>query len=203
MSHPTIRSIAGATAPSTIAAAHTALLVIDFQNEYFSGKLPIPDGGAALANARRLVGFADQHGMPVFHIQHVTPAGAAVFAEDSDTVHFHAELQPAPHHTVLRKSSISAFPTTDLDARLKAAGVTTLIVSGLMTHACVAGAARDAVPLGYEVIVAADACASRDVDGSDGKLVPHDMLHRAALVSIADVFGTVMNTGRVLELTPV
>ncbi|MEC5160478.1 MULTISPECIES: cysteine hydrolase family protein [unclassified Janthinobacterium] len=201
MSHPTIRSIAGATAPSSIDAAHTALLVIDFQNEYFSGKLPIPDGAAAMANARRLVAFADEHKMPVFHIQHVSPAGAPVFAEDSDTVHFHAELQPAPHHTVLRKSSISSFPTTDLDARLKAAKVTTLIVSGLMTHACVAGAARDAVPLGYAVIVAADACASRDIDGTDGKLVPHDMLHRAALVSVADTFGAVLNTGSILELS--
>jgi nicotinamidase-related amidase len=51
---------------------------------------------------------------------------------------------PAPHHTV-QKSSVGVFPTTDIDTRLKASGVKTPIATGLMTHACVAGAARDAV----------------------------------------------------------
>ena len=39
MQHPTIRTLAGARAPASIDAARTALLVIDFQNEYFSGRL--------------------------------------------------------------------------------------------------------------------------------------------------------------------
>ena len=49
MQHPTIRTLAGATAPTSIAAARTALLVIDFQNEYFSGRLPIPESRARWA----------------------------------------------------------------------------------------------------------------------------------------------------------
>jgi nicotinamidase-related amidase len=60
-------------------------------------------------------------------------------------------------------------------------------------------AARDAVPLGYAVIVPDDACATRDLDGPSG-LVPHAELHRAALAAIADAFGPVMSTGQVLEL---
>ncbi|AMO96746.1 isochorismatase family protein [Collimonas fungivorans] len=200
MNHPTIRAIAGAAAPARIEAASTALLVIDFQNEYFSGKMPIPDGKRALGNARRLVEFADQAGIPVFHVQHVTPAGTPIFAEGGATVQFHEELQPAAHHSVLQKSSVSVFPTTDIDSRLKAAGIKTLIVSGLMTHACVAGAARDAVPLGYEVLVAEDACATRDLDSADGAILPHAALHRASLATIADTFGEVMTTAQILQL---
>lgn len=199
MNHPTIRTMAGASAPHTLAAGSTALLVIDFQNEYFSGRMPIPDGLAALRNTQRLVAHADRAGMPVFHIQHVTPAGSPIFAEDGDTVPFHSELQPSPHHAVVKKSQVSAFQGTDLDQRLKAAGIKTLIVSGLMTHMCVTGAARDAVPLGYAVIVPHDACATRDLDGPAG-LVPHTELHRSALAAIADAFGDVMSTARVLEL---
>jgi nicotinamidase-related amidase len=199
MNHPTLRAMAGASAPQTIEASSTALLVIDFQNEYFSGRMPIADGMAALRNTQRLVAQADRAGVPVFHIQHVTPAGSPVFAEDGDTVQFHSELQPAPHHAVVKKSQVSAFQGTDLDQRLKAAGVKTLIVSGLMTHMCVTGAARDAVPLGYSVIVPDDACATRDLDGPAG-LVPHAELHRSALAAVADAFGDVMSTGRVLEL---
>jgi len=200
LSHPTIRTLAGAAAPASIDASTTALLVIDFQNEYFSGKLPIPAGQTALGNAQRLIAHADQAGMPVYHVQHVTPAGSPVFADQSPTGAFHAELQPGPRHHVVRKSSVSVFPTTDLDQQLKAAGVKTLVITGLMTHACVAGAARDAVPLGYGVIVAEDACATRDLDRADGSVVSHDSLHRAALVSIEDTFGDVLTTEQVLKL---
>ncbi|MGO4998773.1 cysteine hydrolase family protein [Oceanisphaera sp. W20_SRM_FM3] len=200
MSHPTIRALTGATRTASITPKHTALLVIDFQNEYFKGKMPIPDGKAALANAKRLIAMADQAGMPVFHVQHVTPAGTPIFAEDGETVDFHADIQPASHHLVVRKSSVSVFPTTDIDAQLKAKGITTLIISGLMTHACVAGATRDAVPLGYDVIVANDACATRDLTGEDGKTVPHALLHQASLVTLSDTFADVQTTDAILAL---
>ena len=198
--HPTIRAMAGAAAPRQLDATKTALLVIDFQNEYFSGKMPIPDGEKALANARRLIEQADAEGMKVFHAQHVTPAGSPVFAEDGQGSSFHADIQPKPGHVVVRKSSVSVFPTTDIDQQLKKAGIDTLVVTGLMTHACVAGAARDAVPLGYNVIVASDACATRDIDMSSGETVAHAALHRAALASIDDTFGDVLTTEQLLPL---
>ncbi|MFC0397685.1 cysteine hydrolase family protein [Paraburkholderia rhizosphaerae] len=201
MHHPTIRTLAGATAPQTIDPAKTALLVIDFQNEYFNGKLPIPDGKKALTNAVRLIERADADGIAVYHVQHVNPAGSPVFAEDSATSHIHAGIQPAAHHQLVRKRSVSVFPTTDLDQQLKQKGIDTLIVTGLMTHACVAGAARDAVPLGYRVIVADDACATRDLDLRDNETVTNNVLHRAALVSIADTFGDVMTTDALLGLS--
>ncbi|MGH8081593.1 MAG: cysteine hydrolase family protein [Lysobacter sp.] len=199
MQHPTIRTIAGASAPQTLNPAHTALLVVDFQNEYFSGRMPIPDGADALRNTRRLIEHADRAGMPVFHIQHVTPAGSPIFAEGSDSARFHADLQPEPHHQVVRKSSVSVFPSSDIDTRLKRLDVRTLVITGLMTHACVAGAARDAVPLGYEVIVVDDACATRDLDNGDGSVLPHAVLHRAALASIADTFGDIVSTEQLLN----
>jgi len=200
MNHPTIRTISGAMAPHAINAARAALLVIDFQNEYFSGKMPIPDGERALHNAQRLIAHADKANIPVFHVQHIAPPGSEVFAENSASAQFHSDLRPGPHHTVLRKSSVSVFPTTDLDQRLKAAGISTLIISGLMTHACIAGAARDAVPLGYDVIVAEDACATRDLDTADGSVLPHAALHRATLASIDDTFGNILTTQQVLRL---
>ncbi len=200
MAHPTIRSIVGASAPQSLDPARTALLVIDFQNEYFEGKMPIPDGAKALANAKRLIERADADGIRIYHVQHITPAGSPVFAEDSETSKFHRNIQPAPDHTVVRKSSVSVFPTTDLDQRLKQAGVDTLVIAGLMTHACVAGAARDAVPLGYNVIVANDACATRELDINDGETISHHALHRAALATIDDTFGDILTTDQIVTL---
>lgn len=200
MNHPTIRTMAGAAAPMALAPASTALLVIDFQNEYFAGRMPIPDGDTALRQTQRLIAHADEVGMAVFHVRHLTPPGSPVFAEDSHASRFHEGMQPAAHHHVVSKSSVSVFPTTDIDSQLKQAGVDTLVIAGLMTHACVAGAARDAVPLGYGVVVVADACATRDLDTVDGDTVPHAVLHRAALATIDDTFGDILTTDQLIAL---
>jgi len=100
----------------------------------------------------------------------------------------------------VQKTSVSVFPTSDIDARLKAAGIDTLIVTGLMTHACVAGATRDAVPLGYSAIVIEDACATRDLDMADGGTVAHRDLHRATLAALSDTFADVLTTEQLLSL---
>lgn len=198
MNHPTLRALGGATAPTRLDPARSALLVIDFQNEYFSGRLPLPEGERALRNTRRLVDHADRAGIKVFHVQHVDAPDSPIFAEGSVGGDFHRDLQPGPTHEVVRKTSVSVFPTTDLDQRLRAAGIDTLVIAGLMTHACVAGAARDASPLGYEVVVVDDACATRDIDSGAG--VDHATLHRASLASIDDTFGAILSTEQVLGL---
>ncbi|WP_048648034.1 cysteine hydrolase family protein [Nitratireductor soli] len=200
--HDTIRTMTGARVRTGFDTTKTALMVIDFQNEYFSGRMPIPNGTAALSNAKRLVEWADEHGMPVYHVQHVTPPGAPIFAEGGDTVGFHPDIAPAPHHKIVRKTSVSVFPTTNIDEQLKNANIETLVIAGLMTHACVSGAARDAVPLGYEVVVASDACATRDITGPDGKTMPHESLHSASLVTLSDTFAEILDTNAVLSLSP-
>jgi hypothetical protein len=101
--HPTIRHMAGAPVATSLDAAKTAVLVIDFQNEYFDakaapgfagGRMVIPDGVAALRQAKRVVEFADAHGIRVIHVQHVLPAGAPLFAQGSVNAAFHRDLQP-------------------------------------------------------------------------------------------------------------
>lgn len=198
--HPTIRAMVGAAPINQLAAKKTALVVIDFQNEYFTGQMPIKDGETALENTRRLIDFADANKMPVYHVQHVTPAGSPVFAEDGETVKFHPRMQPRAKDVVIRKNTVSVFASTDLDKQLKARGIDTLIITGLMTHACVAGAARDAVPLGYNVLVASDASATRTITRFNGETVDQASLHKAALAEIEDTFGDVMTTQQIQAL---
>lgn len=197
MSGHTLRSILGATTPTALPARGTALLVIDFQDEYFIGALPIPHGAQALRNANTLIDFADQQGWPVVHIQHVAPAQAPIFAKH---VAIHADVRQKPNHRRVQKTSVSVFASTDLASELKRDGITHLVICGLMTHACVAGAARDAVPAGFEVIVVDDASATRDIVVNESLRVSHDVLHRAALAEISDTFGAVLRTQEVLSL---
>jgi nicotinamidase-related amidase len=202
--HPTIRAISGAPATTALDAKSTALVVIDIQREYFEGgKLYLPDGQSALMRAKKLIAFADAQRIPVFHVQHVGPAGGPLFARDGAGVEFHREIMPAPHHRVVQKTSPSSFVGTDLDELLKARGIQTLLICGLMTHMCVSTTARDARPRGYRAIVAGDACATRDIDGWDGGVVTHAALHRAALTEVSDSFAEVMSTEQVTGLAVV
>jgi len=197
---PTIRTMSGAQATTSLEANATALIVIDFQNEYFSGKMPIPDGMKALKNTQRLVKFAHDNKMPVFFVRHLGPANGPLFAEGSKFAEFHKDLQPTSVDHENTKATPSSFVGTDLDKQLKKLGIKKLLVTGLMTHMCVSSTARDAVPLGYEVIIPEDATATRDLATWDNKVVDHAALQRAALAGVADVFAEIKTTDAVLEM---
>ncbi|WBF44223.1 cysteine hydrolase family protein [Serratia rubidaea] len=201
----TIRAQSGAQPTTALSAGKTALIVIDIQNEYyagkgFRGKMVIPDGRAVLENSKKLVDFAHKHRMPVYFVRHVGAKEGPLFAAGSVYAEFHQELQPTAQDAVIEKATPSAFVGTDLDAQLKKQGVTTLLVAGLMTHMCVSSTARDAVPLGYSVLIAGDATATRDLDDGAGGVVDHRVLQRAALAGVADVFAEIHSTRDILSL---
>lgn len=204
--HPTIRQMAGATPVDALQAGKTAVIVIDFQNEYFpGGRMVIPDGASALQNTRRLIKAADAKGIRVIHVQHVLPAGAPLFAEGGKTVQFHPDMQPRAGDSVVQKDNVSVFAGASaavMDRTLKDAGIDTLIVTGLMTHACVSGAARDAAaaPRGYRVIVSSDATATRDLELATGATIDHKTLHAASLATLEDTYGDVMTTEAIIGL---
>ncbi|MGO0999478.1 cysteine hydrolase family protein [Lysobacter sp. CA196] len=202
--HPTIRAMAGAAPVSELQAGKTALLVIDFQNEYFpGGRMPIADADSALRQTRRLLDLADRNRIRVIHVQHVLPAGAPLFADGGNTVKFHEAMQPRKGELVVKKDTVSVFAgasTATIEQALKDADIDTLVITGLQTHACVAGAARDAAARGYKVIVSSDATATRDLDLRNGSTIGNAQLHASALAEIEDTFGDVLSTDQILSL---
>lgn len=69
------------------------------------------------------------------------------------------EIAPLPGDMVIDKSTYSGFTSTELEKRLRAIGVNTLIMSGLATSQCVDTTARDASERGFMVVHAEDALA--------------------------------------------
>ena len=199
-SQPTIRAIFGHRPPDRLDAKTTAFVIIDFQKEFFSGRLPIPDGQMAMKNARRLLHLASVRHMPVFFVRQIAPADSAVFAVNGENVKFQPGINPRRRDPMLQKSTVSVFASTDLDKRLKAAHIRTVVIAGLTTHASVASAARDAGSLGYHVIVASDASATRSITRANGETIDKDTLQRAALAEIEDSFGNVMTTSEIMRL---
>lgn len=65
---------------------------------------------------------------------------------------------------------------------------------------CVSSTARDAVPLGYQVIIPEDATATRSLATWDNSVVDSKDLQRAALAGVADVFAEIKTTQQVLDM---
>lgn len=99
------------------------------------------------------------------------------------------ELAPIDDELVVSKSSSGVFPVTNLDRLLRNMGITTLVMTGTSTGGCVESAVRDAVDLGYDVIVVADACADATPES-----------HRRALGRMAGGLTRVMTGQEVAEL---
>ena len=73
-----------------------------------------------------------------------------------------------------------------------------VIITGMMTHMCVDGTARAASDLGFQVIVAEDACATRDLKYGD-TTVPAEHVQKAFLAALK-AYGKVMKSDEILAL---
>lgn len=70
------------------------------------------------------------------------------------------ELRAEPSDLVILKHRSDAFVGTSLDNLLRANGIKTVVVCGIVTNGCVEATVRHAAFLDYYTVVAGDACAS-------------------------------------------
>jgi nicotinamidase-related amidase len=73
-----------------------------------------------------------------------------------------------------------------------------VVICGMMTHMCVDATARAASDLGFEVIVAEDACATRDLKYGD-TTIPAEHVHKAFLAALKS-YGKVTKSEEILAL---
>lgn len=198
----TLRALYGLRPPSRFSRAHTALLLIDFQDEFVHGRLPLPEADAAVSHANTLLGWARQQQLLVIHVQQVSSkADSPVFAPRAPGTRLLPLLAPRPGELLLSKSLLGAFSRTNLQQELQSRGVNTLVIAGLMTHLAVQATAADAVALGYHAVVAGDAVATRALPGAAGLPgVDAATLQRATLASIADRLADVLTTQDIARL---
>ena len=171
-----------------------ALLVIDVQNEYFTGKLPVTYPTGSFSNILRAMDAANRADIPVILIRHGSPQpDAAVFVKGSREWEIHGGVLCRPHLRIIDKTLPGSFTGTDLEECLRSLGVDTVVVSGYMTQMCCDTTARQAVHLGFSAEFLSDATGTLDIANYAGSVSAAD-LHKAILITQAMRFSKVMTT---------
>jgi nicotinamidase-related amidase len=172
--------------------SQSALVIIDAQGEYRSGRMALPGIDQALARIADILAGARAAGTPIFHVAQIGQAGT-LFDPNTECGAILPQAAPLAGEPVIMKRLPNGFAGTELHQRLQQAGRNNLIVAGFMTHMCISASVRAALDLGYQTTVIADAAATRALPAHDGGApIPSDAVHRTALAELADRFAAVV-----------
>jgi len=188
----------------------TAVIVIDMQNGFCHPEGSLPLAGLGLPNMpsvveenAALIASAREHGLPVIYTRHVyrpdfvdlpgrmkgviplDPPPLVRGSWDGDVID---ELAPQAGDHIIDKNRFDAFLYTDLEVVLRAMGVDTILVTGVVTSVCVESTVRSGQQRDFEVLVASD-CTSAGAEA-----------HEPALAAMAAVFAEVGPWRQVLAL---
>ncbi len=176
------------TLEERVAPHHTALLVVDMQNDYCAPSGASDRNGRDLAAIRAaipsicdLIESAREVGVPVVFTKYTLgPNGAGlsgpeILRRGRNFVGMQSTLKGTWGHDlidempvrpdedlIIEKRRLSSFIGTDLDLILSARGIKTVVIAGVVTQGCVECTVRDAAGYDYYVAVAMDCIASTD-----------------------------------------
>ena len=169
-----------------------ALVIVDIQNDYFpGGRMELVGTERAAERASHVLEGFRSRGEPVFHMQHIWEGDdAAFFAPGTAGVEINEAVRPADGEPVVQKAYPNSFRETDLEQRLRDAGVSDVVVVGMMTSMCVDATVRAAADLGFGCTVVHDACACPDLQFG-GTEIPAASVHGAFIAALGDGYAAV------------
>ena len=191
----------------TLDPQHTALLLVDFQEEQRRHALYSVAGfDRVIGHARALLEAARARRLSVVHTAYrrdfklcpprpfepLAEGGTPAFSDTTDPLTaICAELAPLDGEAIIYKNDASAFSAAELRAALLARDARWLIIAGVWTEACVAATVRDAIAGGFRVLLVKDACGS----GTEA-------MHQTAVLNLANRLygGAVCDTAAGLKL---
>lgn len=177
----------------------SALIVIDVQRAFDDPQWGARNNPNAERNIAALLAGWRASGRPIIHIRHRNSQPEGRFHPGAVGFAVKPEAQELPGEVVLTKQVNSAFIGTDLESRLRADGITTVVIVGITTDHCVSTTTRMAGNLGFDTVIVSDATATFDRIGHDGRHYSADEMHDTALASLNGEFATVASTAQVLE----
>ncbi|MCE9603587.1 MAG: cysteine hydrolase [Planctomycetia bacterium] len=170
-----------------------ALLVIDVQNEYFTGALPITHPVGHLGQILRVMDGAAGK-LPTVVIQHHFAGNdKPFFIRGTHGWELHDEVKSRPHDVLVEKTMPGSFTGTELEAWLRKRAIDTVAIAGYMTHMCCDTTAREAVHRGFNVEFLSDATGTLPLSNSAGSVTAEE-LQRAILCAQQMLLSEVVST---------
>lgn len=147
----------------------SALLVVDAQVGVLSA---VWDSKRVVGNIETLVAKARAAGVPVVWVQH----SDRELEYGSESWKLAPNFVPSATELVVHKKFNSSFANTDLESKLKALGVSRLVLAGAATNWCVRATAYAAVDRGYNLALVSDAHSTEPIPLPGGKVVPAEAI---------------------------
>ena len=181
--------------------AGDALVVVDVQSDFLpGGSLAVPRGDEVVAVLNGCLAAFRRSGLPVVATRDWHPGDHCSFRQQGGPWPPHCvagsqgagiapSLQLPTDAIVISKATqqqsdaYSGFEGTELDRLLRQAGVARIFVGGLATDYCVLNTVRDALKLGYDVVLLLDAIRAVDVHAGDGGRAIAEMLQAGAMAA--------------------
>jgi nicotinamidase-related amidase len=170
----------------------TALILIDIQNDYFSGgNMELANIDNAARNAIQLLYRFRNLKFPIFHIQHISKStNATFFIPGTKGVEINEYVKPNSDEPIITKQYPNSFRDTDLHEQLKKNGIEKLVICGAMSHMCIDTTTRAAFDLNYQSVVISDACATKNLS-IHGIEIPAHQVHAAYMAGLNGLFAEV------------
>lgn len=176
-----------------------ALVLVDIQNDYFAGgSMELVGMGQAAKNAAKILDYARDENIRIFHIQHIATSNAATFfLPETKGVEHHQSVRPSNNEQVIKKHFPNAFRDTELEANLRKNDLNEICIVGAMSHMCIDATARAAFDAGFRCTVVQDACATRDLDFQGRKIAAADV-HGSFMAALSSPYATVIDTSAIV-----
>ena len=178
-----------------------ALVVIDMQHDNFAdSSMTTQESQAMIAHTNQLIAWAKSRHYPLYMVQHIsTRDGASDFLSDTEGAKIHPDITQA-QSTLIVKHYPSSFRETKLQEHLDQEGITTLIVSGAMTHMCIDTTVRAGADLGYTITLVEDACFTKDLE-FDGNTISAKAVQTSYMAALDGTFCQIVDTATLIENT--
>lgn len=174
-----------------------ALLVIDVQNEYFTGKLKVTYPANSLDNILKVMDHAKKNNMIIIVVQHTAITGNA-FVKNSKEWGIHPKILEKTYDYHIEKNKPSSFYHTKLEEILKTEHIKGIVISGYMTQMCCDTTAREAFHKGYSVEFLSDATGTIDVTNNVGTISSKE-LHHATLIAQSLGFSHIVSSAEWMD----
>ncbi|MGA3099195.1 MAG: cysteine hydrolase family protein [Bryobacteraceae bacterium] len=175
-----------------------ALIVIDLQRAIDHPSWGQRNNPDAEKNVAALLQAWRTSKRPIYHVRHDSSETASHYRPGQPGNEFKSEARPLHGETVIAKRTNSAFIGTDLEAKLRAAEQSLLVVAGVITNNSVEATVRMAGNLGFDTFLVEDGCFTFARTDWTGQLRTASEVHAMSLANLDGEYCTVTRTAQVL-----